>query len=429
MVRLLHLFALGAFRLDRRHQFNRYIRCGLSAPPGHANGHGIGGRFVRPRRSWILGLALTLAGGPASAGISIPSNTWVKQAAPSVTKLSGFTGNFEARGWNHMLYDPVGRRMVLYDGYTDAAHPYSIYANAIWTYDPVANRLSLQKVSNWTRQNGKTLPMPANSTDPTPFDRHSYSCITIVPEKNMLYMWGGANSSISDDYVGDTWAFDLATNKWRPVNTPTHPFNVFEQTMAFDPVANRLVLFGGAARSYGNPDAAWLFQPVTETWESVSAAGGPSQRSSQSMVFDPIRRVSWVFGGGAYPTPGNELWSFNATGETWSRVTLSGAVPAPRRFGAMAYDSRHDIVMLWGGIFDDNSRYNDTWIFRPSSKQWVQLTPPLSPPTTDMNSEDLAYDEENDVFVLHQNGIFWLFRYSPSGDGTSPDDVGDLRMR
>ncbi|HEV8128388.1 MAG TPA: kelch repeat-containing protein [Candidatus Eisenbacteria bacterium] len=384
---------------------------------------------MRPRHFWLLGLALTLAGGPALAAISIPANQWVKQAAPSVTKLTGFTGDFQARGWNHMLYDPVGRRMVLFDGYTDATHPYSIYANAIWTYDPVANRLSLQKVNNWTRQNGKTVPLPANSTDPTPFDRHSYSCTAIVPEKNRLYMWGGANSSVGNDYIGDTWVFDFATNKWRMIDTPTHPFNVFEQTMTFDPTTNRLVLFGGASSSYQNGDGAWLFNVATETWEAASTAGGATQRTSQSMVYDPIRRVSWMFGGGAYPNPGNELWSFDAASATWSRVTPSGPVPSPRRFGAMAYDSRHDIVMLWGGIYDTNSLYNDTWILHPSTKQWVQLSPPVSPPTTDMNSEDLAYDEENDVFVLHQNGVFWLFRYAPSGDEISPNDVGDLRMR
>jgi hypothetical protein len=389
---------------------------------------GIGGFSVH-RRIWLLGLALWLASGPASAAISIPSNQWVKQSTPSVAKLGGFTGTFQARGWNHMLYDPVGRRMVLYDGYLDGARPYSIYANAIWTYEPVGNRLSLQKVSNWARLNGRTAALAANATDPTPFDRHSYSCVAVVPEKNRLYMWGGANSSVGNDYVGDTWTFDFVTRKWRQIPTPTHPFNIFEQTMTYDPTTNRLVLFGGASRAYGNGDAAWLFNLDTETWEAMPTTGAATQRMSQSMVYDPIRRVSWVFGGGAYPNPGNELWSFNASTRAWRRVTPSGTVPAPRRFGAVAYDSRHDVVMLWGGIYDDNSRYNDTWIFRPTTQQWVQLSPATSPPSPILNAEDLAYDPENDVFVLHQDGDFWLFRYAPTGDGQSPSDVGDLRMR
>jgi galactose oxidase-like protein len=385
---------------------------------------------VRLRSIWLLGLSLTLAAGPASAAISIPPNQWVKQPAPSRSTLTGFSGTFEARGWNHMLYDPVGRRMVLYDGYLDASRPTSIYANAIWTYDPVANRLSLEKVSNWARLGGATIPLPLNTTDPTPFDRHSYSCIAVVPEKNRVYLWGGANSSITDGYIGDTWSYDLGTRTWRKIDLPTHPFNVFEQTMTYDPGTHRLVLFGGASRSYGDGDQAWLFDVESEAWEPVSAAGGPTQRMSHSMVYDSARRVSWLFGGGAYPKPGNELWSFSASARSWQRIVPPGPVPSPRRFAAMAYDSRHDVVLLWGGVQDDRTGYNDTWLFDPSVRQWRQLLPPTPPPAPTMRGEDLAYDAENDVFVLHQGGTFWLFRYAPGGgDGSAPSDVGDLNAR
>ena len=41
-----------------------------------------------------------------------------------------------------MIYDPNRKRMILYDGYLDATRPYSIYANALWGYDVIANRLS-----------------------------------------------------------------------------------------------------------------------------------------------------------------------------------------------------------------------------------------------------------------------------------------------
>ena len=77
--------------------------------------------------------------------------------------------------------------------------------------------------------------------------------------------------------------------------------------------------------------------------------------------------------------------------------------------------------MMWGGIRDENTLYNDTWIYRPGTRQWQQLVPPASPPSTGMNSEDLAYDPENDVFILHQNGEFWVFRYASSSD---PESAG-----
>ena len=377
----------------------------------------------------LLLLLLAIADAPARAAISIPPNTWVKQPKPAQTVLPGYPGKFEARGWNHLLYNPLSKRMILYDGYLEASRPYSIYANALWTYDPVANRLYLESVSNWARIGNLTVPLPQNTTDPTPYDRHSYACIAFVPETNRLYLWGGANSSIRESYLGDTWVYDFSLRKWRQVVTPVHPFNIFEQTMTHDPSARRLVLYGGAPRAYEAGEQAWLFHLDTETWESVATPSTPSQRMSHSMTFDSYRCVSWMFGGGNYPDPGNELWSFDATARMWQRVTPAGVVPAARRFGSMAYDSRHDILMLWGGVVDDNRQYNDTWIFRPSTRQWQQLYPAVPPPLPVSNAEDLAYDPENDVFVLHQGGEFWFFRYEPGGDGLPPKDVGDLRVR
>jgi hypothetical protein len=391
----------------------------------------------RPAVSWravacaaACAAALLAAPNAPLAAISIPVNTWVKQPAPSITTLPNFPGTFQARGWNHLLYDTVGKRMILYDGYMDATRPYSIYANALWTYDPTLNRMSLEKVSNWTRAGEYTVPLASNVTDPTPWDRHSYSSITYVPEVNRLYMWSGANSSIANGYIGDTWTYDFATKRWREIVTASHPWNVLEQTMTYDPNVRRLVLYGGGESSYQSGEQAWLFNIDTEIWELASTPSAPPARMSQSMVFDPVRRVSWVFGGGPYPDAGNELWSFDASARTWQRITASGAVPPVRRFGAMAYDSRHDIVLLWGGIISSSSGYNDTWVFTPTTRTWQQITASGSPAAPIANSEDLAYDPDNDVFVLHQNGEFWFFRYAPTGsDAVPPGVVRDLRTR
>jgi galactose oxidase-like protein len=378
--------------------------------------------------------ALTLAAGTASAALSIPSNTWVTQAAPTQVTLSGFPGTFQARGWNHMLFDPVGHRMIMYDGYLDATRPYSIYANALWTYNVLTNTLSLEKVSNWqwvsSGSTASTQPLASNSTDPTPYDRHSYSCIIFVPELNRLYMWGGANSSISNNWLGDTWVYDFTTKKWHDATGTTHPYNVLEQTMTYDPNVHRLVQFGGASTGYGSGDHAWLFDVTTELWEQVNTASTPPARMSQSMVFDPMRRVSYMFGGGTiYPNPGNEMWVFDASQRIWQQITPATPPPSVRRFACMAYDSKHDVVLLWGGVQSSTALLNDTWLYQPSTRTWTQLFPTASPPANGSYNEDLAYDIDNDVFVLHVNGNFYLYRYAPSGDSTPPSDVSDLRIR
>lgn len=379
----------------------------------------------------LLACCLLACASPAFAVLTIPANTWVKQPTPSQVGLSGFTGTFQGRGWSHMLFDAVGHRMILWDGYVDAAHPYSIYANALWTYDVLANRLFLEKVNNWTRVNGVTQPLPANTTDPTPWDRHSYAHIAFAPETNRLYLWSGANSSITDGWIGDTWIYDFALKKWRQVSTATWPYTVFEQAMTYDPNSHRLVLFGGAASGYQSGTDAWLFDVNSELWEKAPAASQPAPRMGQAFVYDATRRVSYMFGGGSpYPSAGNEMWVYDASARTWQKITPATPPPSIRRMASLAYDSRHDLVMLWGGQVDNTGVvYNDTWIYRPSTRQWQQLFPPASPPGSTYSSEDLAYDSDNDLFILHQGGDFWLYRYASSSDVTAPADVSDLKIR
>ncbi len=373
------------------------------------------------RNAAFAAVAGLLWGAPATAAIDIPVNRWVKQPSPQVVLLPGFPGTFGARGWNHMLYDAVGQRMVLYDGYTDATRPYSIYANALWSYDVVTNRLSLETVSNWTRQGGQTVPLPENSTNPTPWDRHSYSCIAVLPEKNSLYMWGGANAStsITNGPYGDTWTYDFSLQSWREIMIEPHPANAFEQTMVYDSSARKLVLVSGAIEEYG-PGATWTFDVDRETWKQITSSPTPPRRMSHSMVYDPGRRVSLIFGGGRWPEPGNDLWAFDATTEMWEQIQPSGTIPPPRRFAALAYDSRHDIILMWGGIRDDNTLYNDTWVFYPTTRRWQQLSPTAFPPGNSSYAEDLAFDPLNDVFILHDDGDFWLYRYDGGAVDTTP---------
>jgi hypothetical protein len=110
----------------------------------------------------------------SSPALTIPTNTWVRQPPPAQSLPLGFFGVYQGRGWNHMRYDAVSERMILYDGYAEPpTYVYeNIFANAIWSYDLVANRLYLEKLSHWTLQGDTLLPLPANSTDPTPYDRH-----------------------------------------------------------------------------------------------------------------------------------------------------------------------------------------------------------------------------------------------------------------
>ncbi len=329
-----------------------------------------------------------------------------------------------------MRYDAVSGRMVLYDGYAEPPTYVfeNIFANAIWSYDPAANRLFLEKLSHWTLRGDSLLPLPENSTDPTPYDRHVYSCFIYSPSKNRVYLWSGANNILAGNEFGTTWTYDFQDTAWRQIPT-TQPYNVYEQSCSYDPYLEKMILFGGASRTYGLGDRTYHLDLNTETWTDHTPVPSPAPRSGQTMVFDNRRRVTWMFGGAPFGSAGNELWTYDAAANVWSRVPRTSPWPAERRFASMAYDSRRDVFLLWGGVTASDNVLGDTWIFRPSSGRWQRLGPSASP---DVNrryySEDLDYDPVNDVFVLNLGGVFWLYR-TPGSVATSGETASAPVLR
>jgi flagellar hook capping protein FlgD/galactose oxidase-like protein len=367
----------------------------------------------------LVALATSILTSGALA-LSIPPNIWIQQPPPTVSLPPGRAGEYQGRGWNHMRYDSVAGKMILFDGYAELpTYTYeNIFANALWMYDPIENRLTLEKLNNWTAITGITEPLPENSWDPTPFDRHFYSCFIYSASKNAAYLWAGANRTIPNA-DGETWMYDFTARAWRQILTP-HPNTVFEQGCSYDPFLEKMILFAGTDHEYGTGDKTYAFDLNTETWEDQAPASSPAPRMGQNLCFDPIRRVSWMFAGAPWGSADSELWSYDAVSNQWTQVAFREPWPSPRRFAHLARDSQHDVILMWGGIDSTDQVLDDTWIFRPATESWERLTPAASPSLAKaIYSTDLDYDPANEFFVLNLGGTFWLFRYSDLTSGVS----------
>jgi hypothetical protein len=377
----------------------------------------------------------------------VPPNVWVQRPDPTQTLYGGLTGFFEDRGWGRLLYDLRVGKILFMDGYRENTGTYSgnnIYANSIWEYDWVANTLRLLKVNNWYRDvvAGQTKPLPANVTDPTPFDRHPYECIAYSVTKDKIYIWAGANNSMTpsnppDNAVGNTWVLDVPgvratpglVNAWREVAQPfdgVNPMTVYEQSMDIDrgggaqPLS--IVLCGAHPSQYHDGVKTYKFNLNTEAWSIfVSDPNTPPAKFGHTTCYDPIRRYMWQFGGGyaPYPTAGDELWRLDCFTGVWVQIPKVASWPLKRRFACIAYDTRNDVIVMWGGQDDGVSPkvyYNDTWMFDPQSQVWTQLTiasPPVADSTHYSTSDTMTYDELNNVYVLKFSGKFYVMRYNP----------------
>ncbi|HEX5216125.1 MAG TPA: kelch repeat-containing protein [Vicinamibacterales bacterium] len=155
-----------------------------------------------------------------------------------------------------------------------------------------------------------------------------------------------------------------------------------EDTWVYDSVSARFVLFGGYDLNWNRLNDIWEYNPASKAWTDVTPAAGavPQRRSGHAMAFDPVRRIVIVFGGllddQSYL---NDTWEWNTVAKTWTNVT-PGTSPAPRQGARLVYDSVNGRLVLVGGV-DANNFSPETWIWNLSARTWTKLTTTASSPT------------------------------------------------
>lgn len=159
-------------------------------------------------------------------------------------------------------------------------------------------------------------------------------------------------------------------------------------SMAYDPVRNRIVLFGG---SNGQAQAdTWLFDG--QDWTRVFPANSPVQRYGHRMVWDAARGKIVMFGGHRGDIRLNDTWEWDGTNWTAKTPVTS---PSPREYFAMCYDAERQQVVLHGGNSAANGNA-ELWTW--DGTNWTLRNPNPAPPGH--NNSALAYDAERKECVL-----------------------------
>jgi hypothetical protein len=168
----------------------------------------------------------------------------------------------------------------------------------------------------------------------------------------------------------------------------------------------------------GTTESSHAFITLADAyWEPTGAL--PSPRSYIDMAYDTARQRMVSFGGRTIFTDFTTL-NFGDTiervGTTWTEVAPSGPSPAPRSGYALAYDPVHAVTVLHGGVSltgppnFDRTLYGDTWGWNGTS--WTLLT----------TSGPSARDEHKMIWDAARQRIV-LF----GGRGDSSNDfLGDL---
>jgi len=272
---------------------------------------------------------------------------------PSWTRLDGLSVQKPSPRSDHVLVaDPPADRMIFFGG-----RDLDNFYNDLWQFDLAS---------------GQWSPLVAAGTPPSPRDGMT---ALFDPLRDRMLMFGGWNGS---NALNEVWELTLgATPTWTQL-TPTGgpPAGRYAHSMVYDSNHDRLVVFNGRDAS-GIIDEVWtLSLGPTPHWSLVPATGGPPPRHADGMVYDPVRDRLVVFGGVEIYFSSlyflNTTWALplNVANPVWTELHPGGALPKRRDYHTVMYDALMDRLVSFGGN-DGVQGYDDTWTL-----DWMQVPTP-----------------------------------------------------
>ena len=327
------------------------------------------GRGARCTLSLSLALSIVITPAPACGASSAHDGIWTELAPTAVSSAS-------------VIIDPVRHRMIVFGGEAEGSTSRSVWA------------LSLEGPPVWT----SLTPLGEG-----PEARYAHTSI-YDPVRDRMIVFGGY-SHRTETYHNDVWALSLAG---APVWTQLQPSGPLpagrlEHSAVYDPVQDRIVVFGGM--SLGQPARSDLWSlnlAGVPAWSELTAAGpSPGGRSSHSAVYDPLRSRMIVFGGSTPPhLLSNQAWSLSLGDSiTWSLIGATSTPPARTRHAAV-FDPARDRMLVYGG--HDGARMLGDVLFLSLSgaePAWHALAASGTAPSA-RNAPSAAYAPDGDRLLV-----------------------------
>jgi N-acetylneuraminic acid mutarotase len=248
-----------------------------------------------------------------------------------------------------MVYDSADGRVIVFGGWDSTTD-----FNDTWAYDPAAN--------TWTDLN------PGGAKPPV---RHE-SAMAYDADAGKVILFGGMTASTAQE-LADTWAYDPAANTWTELKPAgAAPAARIDHSMAYDPVARKVILFGGSSHG-GRQGDIWAYDATASAWTKLSPTGAaPAARYGCPLVFDSDLGKTLLVGGsdGHFVTM-HEIWAYDSAATAWTKLGPTGTVPPGRAHFAMAYDPGSHRMVIFGG--EGVTPLADTWAYDRAANVWTKM--------------------------------------------------------
>ncbi len=277
------------------------------------------------------------------------------------------------------------------------------------------------------------LPVRANLDGPM---ARASTAMTYDPLRGKLILFGGfyGDSAGGNHFLDDLWEWDSVTGLWegpivtspRPIIDSAQPWKGSQVTFAFDTRRGKAVLYRARL------DEVWEWDGAARSWSGpFKPSVTPGERELTSLVYDPQRQRTLLFGGFRYLgfrnfEYGDDLWEWD--GKSWSGPVKPAVRPPGRYSAGLTYDSARGKVVLFGGsvsVQGTETAGDDLWEWDSLTSTWEgPFTPPSRPGPRWFAR--LAYDEARRRVVLASGKDSALIDELWEWDGASKIWAGPL---
>lgn len=194
-------------------------------------------------------------------------------------------------------------------------------------------------------------------------------------------------------------ALPITADAWTNVSVGQRfsPPGLVGASVAYDPLDNYLVLFGGcSAVACPVPAQTWRF--AGGNWSQIAVGSTePPARDFASMTYDSKDGYVLLVGGwGAGGAPLNDTWAF--VGGVWTNLTQPGTTPPAGGGAGMTFDPADGYVVRFGGAGNASTPTAQTWGFVAGS--WRNLSAFAGAPPTARTGAGLAWDDTDSYALL-----------------------------
>jgi len=202
--------------------------------------------------------------------------------------------------------------------------------------------------------------------------------------------------------------------------TGTPPGARTGSSAVYDPVGNRVVVFGGDSLGVYKNDTYLLSLDGTPQWTRL-AGPAPQARRGHVAVYDAAGERMLIHAGRGGNGLRNDTWELALAGTpAWSPVTLFEPLVEifPRENATAALDALHNRLLVFGGQTSSMTA-GDLWELRLDELvNWQQVTPATSEAPTARSEAASAYDPSSGRWLvlggmtaqsqpIHESWLFW----------------------